>query len=154
MIGKWLPVLLWAGMIFYFSTDTFSSANTSPLLKQLIAWLVPGITSPQIAMVELAVRKFGHWAEYLVLSVLLMRAFNVGRPIHSAWRSSLWTLAIVLIAAISDELHQAFVPSRTAAVADVLIDLFGGVCGVVWICRLRERRKARDQNGGDQRRDS
>lgn len=138
MVRKWLPVLLWAGMIFYFSTDAFSSANTSPLLRNLIFWLVPGITSQQVAVVELAVRKFGHWAEYFVFSVLLMRAFDVGQPITWPWRSSLCTLALVLISAVSDEFHQALVPSRTAAVADVLIDFFGGVCGVLWMSWLRK----------------
>ncbi|MGN6720013.1 MAG: VanZ family protein, partial [Candidatus Binatia bacterium] len=29
-----------------------------------------------------------------------------------------------------DEWHQSFVPSRTASVIDVLIDTFGGICGI------------------------
>jgi VanZ family protein len=139
MIKKWMPVLLWGGMIFYFSTDTFSSANTSPLLRELIARLVPGITTQQIDAVDLGVRKFGHLAEYFVLSVLLLRAFDAGQRINWNWRSGFWTLALVLVCAVTDELHQAFVPSRTAAVADVLIDLFGGVCGVLLMSWLRKR---------------
>lgn len=139
MIKKWMPVLLWGAMIFYFSTDTFSSANTSPLLRELIARLLPGIATQQIDAVDLAVRKFGHLAEYFVLSVLLLRAFDAGQRINWNWRSGFWTLALVLVCAVTDELHQAFVPSRTAAVADVLIDLFGGVCGILWMYLLRKR---------------
>jgi VanZ family protein len=42
-------------------------------------------------------------------------------------------LVFILLYAIGDEFHQSFVPSRTASLGDVTIDVLGGICGVVWM---------------------
>jgi VanZ family protein len=149
MIMKWIPVVFWAGFIFYFSTDTFSSAKTSAVYEGLISRLIPSITPQQIAAVGLVVRKLGHWIEYFILAVLLVRAIDGGPRRSWNWRSAFWTLALVLLYAASDELHQAFVPSRSALFADVLIDFLGGVFGVVWMYTLSKRWQAREQNRRD-----
>jgi len=43
-------------------------------------------------------------------------------------------LAVVLLYSASDEIHQAFVPGRTARISDVMIDTAGGAfgLGVLW----------------------
>jgi VanZ family protein len=41
-------------------------------------------------------------------------------------------VAVVFLYALSDELHQVFVPSRTPSLADVTIDSFAGICGILW----------------------
>jgi VanZ family protein len=153
MVKQWIPVVLWAAVIFNFSTDAFSSSNTSTILKELLSWLIPGITAEQLDVIHPALRKFGHWAEYFVLSVLLLRALESEWRISWQWRSGLWTLLLVLVYAASDELHQALVPSRSAVVHDVLVDFFGGTCGVLWMYTLRKRSNTREQDHGDQRRD-
>lgn len=151
-LKKWIPVVLWAALIFNFSTDAFSSHNTSSIIQQLISWLIPGITTRQLDISHGAIRKFGHWVEYFVLSVLLLRALASEWRISWNWRSAFWTLVLVLSYAASDELHQAFVPTRSALVADVLVDFFGGACGVLWMYTLRKRSNAREQNHGNQSR--
>jgi VanZ family protein len=153
MLKKWIPVVLWAAVIFNFSTDAFSSSNTSTILKELLSWLIPGITAEQFAVIHPTIRKFGHWAEYFVLAVLLLRALASEWRITWQWRSAFWTLLLVLVYAAGDELHQAFVPSRSAVVQDVLVDFFGGTCGVLWMYTLRKRSNTREQDDGDQRRD-
>jgi len=47
-------------------------------------------------------------------------------------------LGVVFLYAISDEVHQAFVPTRQASTADVLIDTLGGGAGLVliWVTHL------------------
>jgi VanZ family protein len=149
MITKWIPVVLWAGFIFYFSTDTFSSAKTAAAYGGLISRLFPSLTTQQIQTVDLVVRKFGHWAEYCIFAVLLMRAIDAGPRTSWNWRSAFWALVLVLVYAASDELHQAFVPSRSALIADVLIDFLGGASGVLWMYTLSKRRQAREQNRRD-----
>lgn len=71
-----------------------------------------------------------HFAAYGVLAVLLLRALS-----GAAWRGvtlgaaiGAWTLAVLYGA--TDELHQAFVPGRTAALDDWLADAFGAAAGV------------------------
>ena len=44
----WLPALLWAGVITFASTDTFSSANTGSLLAPIVRWVYPAIGSEHL----------------------------------------------------------------------------------------------------------
>jgi VanZ family protein len=47
------------------------------------------------------------------------------------------------IFAASDEFHQAFVPSRTASLNDVMIDICGALIGlaICWMFATRSRQK-------------
>src|SRR5713226_6870337 len=38
-LSAWWPALLWAGVIFSASTDTFSSEHTAWLLKPILRWM-------------------------------------------------------------------------------------------------------------------
>ncbi|MGH7783323.1 MAG: VanZ family protein, partial [Candidatus Binatia bacterium] len=127
----WAPVIVWACAIFFFSTDEFSSPNTSQILTPLLTWLFPGISPAAIEIVHEAVRKFGHWFEYFILSALLLRVLLNENSDQPAWRNFLWTLMLIFLYAAGDEFHQSFVPSRTASIYDVMIDLCGGICGTL-----------------------
>jgi VanZ family protein len=78
---------------------------------------------------DLVLRKLAHAAEYAVLGALLVRA------------TAKAGLAMVLgtIYAVSDEVHQAFVPGRMGSVLDVILDAVGVVCGVVLWQKTRAR---------------
>lgn len=41
---------------------------------------------------------------------------------------------IAVIYAVSDEIHQIFVPGRAGRVSDVFIDSGGALCGILFIC--------------------
>lgn len=132
-IQNWLPVCVWAGLIFYFSTDHFSSTNTSQLLGFIFSWLWPGLASETIALVHGAIRKLGHWTAYFVLAVLMLRALLYETSKRWELRHAVLTFVLILVYALSDEWHQSFVPSRTASSGDVFIDLLGAICGIFWM---------------------
>ncbi len=99
----WLPVVAWAALIFAFS-------SISDLGTGLGTW-------------DLVLRKLAHAAEFAVLGVLLLRAL----------RRELPAFLLGVAYAISDEVHQHFVPGRRAAPLDVLIDSLGvGLAILVW----------------------
>jgi VanZ family protein len=101
LLLAWVPVVLWAGLIFGFS-------SVPDLGTGLGTW-------------DLVLRKLAHFCEYAVLGVLLARA--IGRePV---------ALAAGVAYAATDELHQSFVPGRHAAFRDVAIDSAGVLLGVV-----------------------
>lgn len=100
-LWTWGPVLLWAGLIFGLS-------SVPDLGTGLGTW-------------DLVLRKLGHAAEYTVLGALLVRALE---------REVVAFLAGVGYA-LTDELHQHFVPGRQAAVRDIAIDTAGVVLGVL-----------------------
>jgi VanZ family protein len=120
----WWPALLWAGVIFLMSTDTFSSQHTAWVLGPLIRWLFPSLTADQFDLVHHYIRKTAHFTEYFVFCLLLYRGVSGARK---AWRWS-WGLTALFIAAsysVLDEIHQAFVASRTASAYDSLLDSAG-----------------------------
>jgi VanZ family protein len=95
--------------------------------------LLSGISALEINGVHLAFRKLGHWSEYLVFAILLPRALKNHSNRRWELRHASWTLALVLLYALSDELHQTLVPTRTASITDVTVHVSGGVCGILWL---------------------
>ena len=127
-------------LIFLFSTDQFSSSNTIRIVGPLIRWIFPNASLELQHSIHSFVRKLGHWSEYFVLSLLLLRAFKGDERNEWKARWAIWTLVLVLFYALSDELHQVFVPSRTAHFRDSMLDFFGGSCAVFWKYLSRNRR--------------
>jgi VanZ family protein len=123
-LRAWWPALLWAGVIFFMSTDTFSSEHTAWVLEPVFRWLFPSLTPEQFDLVHHYIRKSAHFTEYFVFCLLLYRGVSGA---SKAWRWS-WGLAALFIAAsysVLDEIHQAFVASRTASAYDSLLDSAG-----------------------------
>ena len=96
----WAPVVLWAAVIFAFS-------SVPDLGTGLGTW-------------DLALRKIAHACEYAMLGALLLRAL----------RRELPALGVGVAYAASDELHQHFVAGRVGSPIDVLIDSAGVAIGV------------------------
>jgi len=103
----WLPVVLWAALIFGLSS--IPSLGTG-----LGTW-------------DLVLRKLAHTLEYAVLGLLLVRALASELPAFAAG----------VAYAASDELHQHFVRGRHGAVYDVAIDAFGVLLGILALRRAR-----------------
>ncbi|MGC1485641.1 MAG: VanZ family protein [Candidatus Acidiferrum sp.] len=123
-LRAWWPALLWAAIIFTFSTDTFSSEHTATILSFIVKRLFPHLTSHQFNFIHHLIRKAAHFTEYFIFCVLLYRGFRGDRK---GWRWS-WGLSALFVAAgysIMDEIHQAFVASRTASPYDSLLDSLG-----------------------------
>ena len=111
LLGLWVPVLLQMALIFYFSAQPAGS----PSLESFP--LPAGI---------------GHLGGYGLLGLLLYRAFNRGLV---GWNlvSARNTFVVGFLYAISDELHQMYVPGRTPAVSDVVIDAAGIILALLFI---------------------
>ena len=99
----WSPVVVWAAFIFYLSGI--------PDLKTGLEF-------------DFILRKILHIAEYLILVYLLYRAFAGSFNINTV-RLFIYPAALSFLYAISDELHQSFVPGRNCSIWDVLIDSIG-----------------------------
>lgn len=148
----WLPLLIWMSVIFSASADTQSTQRTSRFLEPLLRWVWPDIPPDAVEAVRWSVRKAAHVTEYAMLVWLWWRA--LWRPVRHdvrpwSWRvAGLALLAVVLYAA-TDEWHQSFVPNRTGALRDVMIDTAGGCVGlgVLWLLH-RRRRAGQDAPAG------
>jgi VanZ family protein len=108
-------------------TEAFSSQNTFPLVKTTMRLLFPNISSHELGLIHAVIRKAGHVIECFILGLLLFFAFRGGSTGLWKWRWSLFAITGVVLWAMSDEWHQSFVPTRMASVADVGIDVAGGI---------------------------
>ena len=82
MASRWLPVLVWAGVIFAVSS-------------------IPSLNSG-FGTWDHVLRKGAHMTEYAILAVLLVRATG----------SYLWAFVFTVSYAATDEVHQLFVRGR------------------------------------------
>jgi VanZ family protein len=122
----WWPALVWAVVISTFSTGAFTSENTSRFIIPLLRWLLPHASTETLSELHHLIRKSAHFIEYFILSLLVLRGIRADRKqSHLGW--ALIAIGIVGAYAALDEFHQLFVPGRTAALADVLLDTAGGV---------------------------
>ena len=100
--------------------------------------------------------KFGHLIVYAILGLLLIRAL-LYQPNQSIYDKAGWlTFLIGSGYAISDEIHQSFVPGRSADVEDVIADIIGIaiVLCIFYIRKLiRQQREKKYLKFGDSRED-
>jgi VanZ family protein len=125
-LKPWWPALLWAVVIFTFSTGTFSSEHTSRIIIPFLRWLLPHSAPETLSMLHHLIRKCAHFVEYFILSLLVLRGIRAGRKeAHLGW--ALVAIGMVAGYAALDEFHQSFVAGRGPAVQDVLLDTAGGL---------------------------
>lgn len=117
----WLPVLLYAGLIFYLSSQ---SRPPGPTL-----WLLTLIGDKGV-----------HAVEYGILGLLCYRGFRHAAGAAAARRALLLAVLASTGYGLTDEVHQAFVPLREPDAWDLLADLLGsaaGASGWRWTVGLR-----------------
>ena len=96
-------------------------------------------------ILSFAVRKCAHFTEYLLLGLSLFATVREYDPVrferNEQWqRTALLSWGIGALYALTDEVHQAFVPGRSCEIRDMLIDSCGVAAGVLIMAALRSRR--------------
>lgn len=129
-LRAWWPAVLWACVIFSLSTDSFSSAHTSLIFEPILRWIFRTASEAQIETYHFYIRKTAHFTEYFIFYLLLFRG---ARRQRKGWR---WTWALVALSIAAgysalDEIHQAFVVSRTASPWDSFLDSVGAFVAAI-----------------------
>lgn len=106
---EWLFVLGWCGVIFFLS----SLPDPTPDVQE---WL------------KFSMAKCGHVVVYFVLSLFVLRALKKTFP--ASPRHGWLALLFCALYGVSDEVHQSFVPGRSAMLWDVLLDSFSAYAGI------------------------
>lgn len=124
--------------IFMFSAQNAdSSTNTSTGFTKTIARLVmPGRTDRQIdalaVQLDMFVRKGAHFSIYAVLGLFACLLFGEYKFETNA-KYFIFPIALCMLYAVTDEVHQYFVPGRACRLFDVFIDTCGGAVGTAAI---------------------
>ena len=111
----WFPILLYCLLIF------IQSSHPSPDI------------TPRWPYFD----KVLHFTAYALLGALFLRAFNTSQIKHQL--KLIFTLSVLFssLYGISDEIHQSFVPYRTADVMDTLADILGSAFGVYIFFKIK-----------------
>jgi hypothetical protein len=83
--------------------------------------------------------KYLHVAGYALLGMLFFRAFRSSHGGNRIFMVILLSISASTAYGISDEIHQYFVPYRTADVMDALADMVGSGLGVLGYSLLMEK---------------
>lgn len=131
--------IAWMIVIFMFShSPGDESGETSREVGRLFCKIfVPGYEEmafeeqEELALLlDHPIRKLAHFTEYMILGALM-----VGIPQFSEksdyWKCGLIVWGAACLYAVSDEVHQLFVPGREGALKDVLLDSTGALAGVL-----------------------
>ena len=147
----WLIVVLVMGVIFLSSHEPAAASRQDSLFitEKVMEFLHS--TFPNLYMdgesLHHIIRKSAHFIIYMILGICTFAACMQNRKAVSY--NVILTMVICVLYAISDEIHQLFIPGRSGEVGDVFIDGFGALIGVVialaikWVVR---RTRKLDQN--------
>ncbi|MBN1960169.1 MAG: VanZ family protein [Deltaproteobacteria bacterium] len=115
-----LPAILWAGALFFQSSQT---------------------TLPSSFFLFKGSDKVLHVIAYAILAVFVY----IGLPKFCSYPTII-AFSFSAIYAISDEIHQAFVPGRTCDIYDWLADIIGALIGIAFFIKLKRMTKNKIQN--------
>lgn len=133
-ILKIILIIIWMIIIFMFSGQKgTASGDTSRKFTVVIIQIVTGKDlqqdNPFIEAIQLFIRKMAHFSIYTLGGFLIMNyAYTTEKTTK---QKLLCSIAFGAGYAITDELHQFFVPGRSARILDVGIDTAGVIIGVI-----------------------
>ncbi len=139
-LRAWWPALLWSVVIFFASTDTFSSDHTATVFGAILHWFAPSMSQATFDTVHHIIRKSAHFTEYFIFYLLLYRGIRGARiGWHWSWAFIAWFIAAAYSAL--DEIHQSFVASRTASAWDSLLDSSGALIALLVLFLIHRLRR-------------
>lgn len=132
-------VIVWMLVIFNFSSQNGTkSTKTSDVVTSMVVNVTTSVTNKDVPREEVKkkvedstflVRKTAHFTEYLILGILVLQLLSDYTKVNK--RMLLASLIICYLYAVSDEVHQIFIPGRTAKVIDTFIDGAGSLAGII-----------------------
>ncbi len=120
-IIKWVLLISWMIIIFLLSHQPYSGESTHSIVEKVL----PVLDKESINTINFIIRKLAHFTEYFILTHLL---YSLLKEYSKDKRKIIIiSIAICLLYAITDEIHQLYIPGRTAKLKDIMIDTTGGI---------------------------
>ncbi len=146
LVRRWLPAVIWTGVVLGFSSDALAAAQTSRVLLPLLRLVFPAADPETLDALHLGLRKLAHAVEYAILAALYARAMSGQFRLAGSVKEALLDqggrilLGVALVAAV-DEYRQSLSPVRTGSIRDWGIDLLGASLALMllWLARARSR---------------
>jgi len=134
--------IFWLVLIFCLSHQPGKeSAETSLFLVNIVLYFTNLVNlTIDVEILSFLIRKTAHFFLYFILGILTLNVI-IQYQIYQNHKKQI-TLAILfcIFYAITDEIHQIFVPGRSGEIIDVLIDSLGSISGIyLWLKVLKLR---------------
>lgn len=139
---RWLPALLLAIAIFCFSAtpgeEVAQSYRSVEATLQIVVTPAAAPAEPVAASVPPAIDwlKVGHGIGYFWLGLTVM----FGLSMRSRWSPGV-ALILCFLYSITDEVHQIFIPGRSASPRDILLDTLAALVGVTVMLGITASRR-------------
>jgi VanZ family protein len=134
---SWLPAVIMMILIYSFSAKPAVESNESSLtIANDLLSVYEKVSDNRLEaenrlnvlkILNYVVRKGAHFTEYAILAAAFMLYFLLTKQRKRL--IILLSVAFAAIYAVSDEIHQLFIPGRSGQIKDVLIDTAGAVMG-------------------------
>ncbi|QXM06689.1 VanZ family protein [Crassaminicella indica] len=134
----WIMTIIWMMTIFYFSNQPANISRTQSgeiLVKMdiLSEDETTIIGDNRISTLQNIVRKSAHFIEYFGLGILMTLSIMLLDLKIGSKKKYMISWMSCTFYAISDEIHQCFIPGRGPMVRDVFLDSFASFTGVMII---------------------
>ncbi|MAI77721.1 MAG: hypothetical protein CL917_02150 [Deltaproteobacteria bacterium] len=136
----WAPALAWAALIWHLGSDSFSEPETRDSFGPWLRLWFPWLTEKGLENLVWGIRTLAHPAVYGLLTVLCWYAAAQSFSMGITSRNLL-SLALCALLAVSDESRQGTSSVRSGAAGDVLLDLLGGIVGILGLGIFYSQRK-------------
>ncbi len=133
----WLLVIICMAGIFFFSAQNGeeSGKTSGGVVEAILSIFVPSFDEldqqakqQMIESVHSFVRIAAHFSSFALLGFSVYLALDNYEIKHKI----LYSQVISSGYAISDEIHQYFVPDRAFQISDILVDSLGAICGILF----------------------
>ena len=130
-------------MLFIFRRSALP-ADLSTIESSRLSAFIAGLLSLEYDLAEVLVRKTAHFTEYAVLGASLsinvrdfIRLRGIDAVPPAAVFAAPWLISVFY--AVTDEIHQYFVPGRSCELRDMAIDACGAAVGVLAAMALNRK---------------
>lgn len=144
-IIKWILVILWMCIIFYFSsidsnksTDQSRSVVNKTNIIEIYKEKANVDSEKATSKIDRIFRKIAHGIEYFILVILVCSLVNE----YSVNLSKILLISFIIcfIYSCSDEAHQLLISGRSGEIRDIIIDNIGNGIGLLSYYLFKRRK--------------
>lgn len=126
-------IIAWMTLVFYFSNQVSdeSSKLSGGITRAILNFfnILESKTLQQQSEIETIIRKLAHYSIYALGGILILLHVNLYRINKKQKVIISWLIGTAY--AITDEVHQYFIPGRSCEIRDVCIDSLGVITGII-----------------------
>ena len=150
-------LFIWITIIFIMSSQRAneSAQLSNTFVVKIVKLIYPGFSNfsaeKQLEIMQLTsflVRKTAHFLEYFVLGVFSILLVDTHKKYKCKYRV-LTAILFCIVYAVSDEVHQHFVPGRACRFVDVIIDTSGALIAILILTLIKNKTLGRKSGEND-----